>query len=224
MAETLPGVPSFFPFWDALSQAHRDDLLAYSAPHTFCKGDLILPYKGECLGLILIQSGQLRAFVLSDGGKEITLYRLFERDICLFSASCIMNNIQFDIHIEAEKDSRVLVVPAALYDRLMQQSLTVANYTNQLMSSRFSDVMWTLEQVLFKSMDVRIAQLLLEQAGIEDSLELEITHDIIARDLSTAREVVTRMLKYFRDDGLLALSRGHIRILDTARLRALAAQ
>lgn len=223
MAKTLPGVGSFFSFcWRDLSGEHKNDLINRSQPRCFKKGDSILPYQDECLGLMLVQSGQLRSFVLSAEGKEVTLYRLFDLDICLFSASCILNNIQFEIQIQAEKDTHALLVPSTLYERLMNQSAAIANYTNQLMSSRFSDVMWTLEQVLFKSMDSRIAQFLLEYANIEGSDDLALTHEAIARDLGTAREVVTRMLKYFSNERLLELTRGRIKLLDRRRLRKIA--
>lgn len=223
MERALPSLESFFPFWGQLAQEHRDDLVAHSQPRTFKKGDIITPYKGQCLGLMLLQSGRFRAFVLSDSGKEVTLYRLYELDTCLFSASCIMNNIQSDIQIEAEEDTTALLVPSSLFERLINQSIAMANYTNQLMAARFSEVMWTLEQVLFKSMDCRLAQVLLQQAANQGGAELAVTHEAVARDLGTAREVVTRMLKYFRNEGLLELTRGRICLLDEKRLAAIAA-
>lgn len=222
MQKALPQVADFFPFWNELTQEHQDDLVQHGQQRVFSKGSVIAPYNGECLGLMLVQDGQFRAFVLSDSGKEITLYRLYNLDICLFSAACVMNNIQFDIQIEAEKDTTALLVPSSLYDRLLNQSVAMAGYTNQLMGSRFSDVMWTLEQVLFKSMDCRLAQVLLQHAADQDTGNLALTHDAIARDLGSAREVVTRMLKYFKSEGLLELTRGQIRLLDEKRLRAIA--
>lgn len=213
---------SFFPFWEELNREQQADLLLHSQLRRFQKGDMIVPYTDQCLGLMLVQSGQLRAFVLSESGKEVTLYRLYELDICLFSASCIMNNIRFAIQIEIEKDATALLVPSSLYDRLMHQSIAVANYANQLMAARFSDVMWTLEQVMFKSMDCRLAQVLLEHAANEGTNELSLTHEAIARDLGSAREVVTRMLKYFREEGLIELARGRIRLLDKKRLQTIA--
>jgi len=220
--QVLPDMLSFFHFWEELDREQQETLLLHSQTRQFQKGDLIIPYEDQCLGLLLVQSGQLRAFVLSESGKEVTLYRLYELDICLFSASCIMNNIQFTIQIEVEKDTSALLVPSALYDRLMQQSIAMSNYTNQLMASRFSDVMWMLEQVMFKSMDCRLAQVLLERAASEGTNELSLTHEAIARDLGSAREVVTRLLKYFRGEGLIEMTRGRIRLLDKKRLQAIA--
>lgn len=222
MKQTFPEMASFFPFWDELEPQQQTELLQYNQPRQFEKGDIIIPFQDQCLGLMLIQSGQLRTFILSDSGKEITLYRLFELDICLFSSSCIMNNIQFDIQIEVEKNTTAMVIPAALHDRMMNQSIAMTNYTNQLLASRFTDVMWTLEQVLFKSMDCRLAQLLISYSEIENTEDLTLTHEAIARDLGSAREVVSRLLKYFRQEGLIELSRGHIWLRDPERLQAIA--
>ena len=218
-------VAAFLPFWDDLSADHKEDIVQHMAQRIFPKESVLRPYDAseqECLGFVLVKEGQLRAFMLSESGKEVTLYRLFALDVCLFSAACVMRNIQFDIQIEAEKDTSAWVIPASLCNRLMQQSLAMADFTNQLMASRFSDVMWTLDQILFKSMDSRIAALLLELAVIEGQDELSVTHEELAKHLGTAREVVTRLLKYFQSDGILALSRGNIRLLDRKRLQALA--
>lgn len=222
MEHPLPPVESFFPFWNKLPEEYRQILLNNTQSRLFPKGEIIMPYADQCLGLLLVQKGRFRAFVISDKGKEVTLYRLYDYDICLFTASCIMNNIQFEIEIEAEKDTQVLLIPAKIYNRLMERSLEISNYTNQLISARFSDVMWTLEQILFKNMDSRIARRLLDQAQGDETATLTLTHEAIARDLGTAREVVTRMLKYFRSEKMIELSRGKIQLLNIERLTALA--
>ena len=169
----------------------------------------------------MVEDGQLRAYALSPDGREITLYRLLERDICLFSASCMLRGIKFDITIEAEQDTHFWLVPAEVYRRAVTQSIELSNYTNQLMAERLSDVMWLLEKVLWQSMDQRLAGFLLEESNLAGSDELSITHEAVARHLGTAREVVTRMLKYFKNEGLITLTRGTIRILDKERMEAL---
>lgn len=133
--------------------------------------------------------GQLRAYILSDEGREITIYRLFERDMCLFSASCIMRSIQFEVTIEAEKDTELWVIAAETYQGIMEESAPVSNYTNELMSSRFSDVMWLMEQIMWKSLDKRVAAFLLEEASIEGANRLKITHETIANHLGSHRAV-----------------------------------
>lgn len=224
MSQIKPTLQNFFPFWDKLEPEHQKELTNSCVLQHFCKGDTIETKNRQCMGLLLIQTGQLRALILSEDGKEITLYRLYELDICLFSAACIMRNIQFDIQIEVETDTDAFVLPPVLYDRLSRESALMANYTNELMASRFSNVMWTLEQILFKSLDSRLAGTLLERSADKNTAELHVTHEWLARDLGTAREVITRMLKYFRDEGWIEMSRGCVRLLNEKKLREIANQ
>ena len=178
----------------------------------------------DCLGLLLIRSGQLRVYTLSSEGREITLYRLFEMDTCLFSASCVMPDIQFEVIIEAEKDSEFWILPSCLFKDLLEESAAIANYANQLISSRFSEVMWLMEQIMWKSFDKRLATFLLEESTLEDSLILKLTHEKIANHMGTAREVVTRMLRYFQSEGMVTLTRGTIELTNTKALQKLSGQ
>lgn len=211
----------FFPFWNQLSDREQQTLCQAAVPRTVQKGTLLHNGSADCVGLIALQSGQLRAFITSEEGREITLYRLLELDLCLFSAACMLQSIQFDISIVAEKDSVMWVIPAPVYQSLMQTSAPVANYTNQLMATRFSEVMWLMEQILWKSQDKRLAAFLLEEDALEHGQPLQITHEAIANHLGTAREVITRLLRYFQSEGMVALSRGVIRLLDREQLERL---
>lgn len=211
----------YFPVWDKLNTNQQDRLLGSLMTRNVKKGDVIHDGSTYCTGLLLVRSGQLRAYILSDEGREITIYRLFDRDMCLFSASCIMHSIQFDVTIEAEKDTTLWIIPADTYKSIMEESAPVANYTNELMASRFSDVMWLMEQVMWKSLDKRVAAFLLEEAAIEGTDALKITHETIANHLGTHREVVTRMLRYFQNEGMVKLSRGMVTILDQDKLNDL---
>ncbi len=211
----------YFPVWDKLTGAERTLLEQSAVRRSAPKGTLLHNGSADCVGVFLICSGQLRAFILSDEGKEITIYRLFERDLCLFSASCMMRSIQFDVTIEAEKDSELWVIPTDVYKKLMDTSAVVANYTNQVMASRFSEVMWLVEQVMWKSFDRRLASFLLEESTLDGSDTLRITHDRIAAHMGTAREVVTRMLRYFQEEGMVNLTRGAIELKDKKRLQEL---
>lgn len=211
----------YFPIWDRLTDTERALLSQSVTKRSVSKGTVLHNGSADCVGLFVICSGQLRAFILSDEGKEVTIYRLFERDICLLSASCVMQSIQFDITIEAEKDSEVFVIPPDIYKKLMEGSAALANYTNEIMASRFSEVMWLVEQVMWKSFDKRLAAFLLEESSLEESDGLKITHDRIAAHLGTAREVVTRMLRYFQAEGMVSLTRGAVELTDKKRLLAL---
>ena len=212
----------FFPIWNKLTPAQQDRLTAAAEIRSVKGGTTLHNGSMDCLGLLLIRRGQLRVYTLSSEGREITLYRLFDMDTCLFSASCVMPDIQFDVVVEAEKDSEFYILPSCLFKDLMEESVAIAGYANQLISSRFSEVMWLMEQIMWKSFDKRLAKFLLEEANLEGSSQLKLTHERIANHMGTAREVVTRMLRYFQGEGMVSLTRGAIELTDTAKLSALA--
>lgn len=215
-------IEAFLPFWKELSENQKEKLCAEATLKTAEKGEIIHRGSGDCLGFLIVKTGQLRAYIVSEEGKEITVYRLFEHDMCLLAASCIFRNIDFEIWMEAREDTTYWVVPPVVYQGIMDASLPVMKYTNDLMSERFSDVMWTMEQILGKSVDKRLAAFLIEESQNCGQEEFSLTHDRAARELGTAREVVTRMLRYFQQEGLVLLSRGKIKIADKARLYELA--
>ena len=142
-------VSSFFSIWGRLTPGQQAALSAAAFSRRVHRGDVIHNADADCTGLLLIQSGQIRAFILSEDGREITLYRLFERDLCLFSASCMMRSIQFDITIQAEKDTELWVIPAEIYKQVMDESAPLSNFTREVMAVRVSDVMWLIEQILW---------------------------------------------------------------------------
>lgn len=214
-------ISAYFPIWDRLTKQQQEKLSDSAVRRDIEKGTVLHNGSMDCLGLLLVCSGQLRACIYSEEGREITIYRLFERDICLFSASCMMRSIQFEVTIEAEKATQLWIIPAQVYQEVMAESAPLANYTNEIMASRFSDVMWLIEQVLWKSFDKRLAAFLLEEAAIEGTSRLKITHEMIANHLGSAREVVTRMLRYFQSEGMVRLSRGTVEITDPERLTSL---
>ena len=208
----------YFPLWAKLNKSQQERIRASLLFREAKKGTMLHDGTLDCTGLFLVRDGQLRAYILSEEGREITLYRLFERDMCLLSASCIVHSLQFEVMIAAEKDSSLWVIPADVYKAIMEESPAAANYTNELMASRFSDVMWLIEEIMWKSLDKRIADFLMEEAAIEGSNRLQMTHETIANHLGTRREVVTRMLRYFQEEGLVKLSRGVVELTDEKKL------
>ncbi len=212
---------NYIPFWGKLTPAQQSRIGAVIQFHDVKKGTHIHDSSAECLGLVMVKSGQLRAYILSEDGREITISRLFEYDVSLLSASCVMPDMQMNVMIEAEKDTEFWSVPACLFKNLVDESLAVSSFTNSLISGNFSELMWLMEQIMFKSFDKRLAAFLLEEAAIEGSSSLKITHEIIANHMGTAREVVTRMLRYFQSEGMVRLTRGTIELADEEKLRAL---
>ena len=211
----------YFSLWNKLTPAQQNTIAASIVRETAPKGTILHNGSVDCTGLLLIRSGQLRAYILSEEGREITMYRLFDRDICLFSASCMIPSIQFEIFIEAEKETEYWLIPVYIYKSIMEESAVVANYTNSLMATRFSEVMWLMEQIMWKSLDKRLASFLVEEAAIEGTPRLKLTHEAIANHLGTHREVVTRMLRYFQNEGMVTLSRGTVEITDEDKLNNL---
>lgn len=208
----------YFPIWDKLNEKQRENLLRVTEFRKVKAGTLLHDGGPSCLGLILVKTGQLRAYILSDEGREVTVSRFFERDICMFSVSCAMPDMQFDIMIETEKDTECWILPACMYKNLMDESLAVANYTSSLISRHLSELMWLMKQIMWDRFDKRLAKFLLEESILEEKRELKITHEKIANHMGSAREVVTRMLKYFQDDGMVRLTRGSIEILSEEKL------
>ena len=211
----------YFPIFNKLTAEEQELLSRVAYKRTAPAGTLLHNGSDMCLGLLVIRSGQLRAYITSDEGREVTMYRLFDRDVCLLTASCVMNNIQFDITITAEKESEFWIIPPNVYKDLMERSAVVANYTNQIMAAHFTDVMWLVEQIMWKSFDKRLAAFLLEESNLEGTNSLKITHEKIANHLGTAREVVTRMLRYFQTEDMIKVTRGGIEILDEDKLAEL---
>ena len=211
----------YFPIWNKLTPSQQQRLRDVTDLQQIKSGTVIHDGSPECKGMVLVKSGQLRAYLLSDEGREITICRFFEMDICLFSASCVMPNMMFDVFIEAEKDTEIFVIPACLYQNLMDESLPLSTYSRDLITNHFSEVMWLMEQIMWRSFDKRLAGFLVEEARIEETDALKITHEKIAAHMGTAREVVTRMLRYFQSEGMVKLTRGTVVLTDKKALEKL---
>jgi len=209
-----------FPFWKKMSPTDQETFLRSSHYVRFPKGTNI--HDGNnCTGVILVKSGALRLYLLSDAGKEITLYRIFPGDMCILSASCVLNTITFDVFVDSEENSECIVVGGCAYEDLARRMPEVKIFALETAVSRFSDVMWVMQQILFMSMDKRLAIFLLDETAKNGSDTVRLTHEQIAKYMGSAREVVSRMLKYFASEGIISSSRSDgIRILDKKKLRA----
>lgn len=220
-AELIGLFKKTFPFWDAMSESDKATFLRSSYEVKFEAGTNI--HDGnECTGVILIKSGSLRLYLLSGEGKEITLYRLFPGDICILSASCVLSSITFDVFVDSEENSECVVVGGCAYEDLSRRMPEAKIFALESAAASFSDIMWVMQQILFMSMDKRLAIFLLDEIAKSGSDTVKLTHEQIAKYIGSAREVVSRMLKYFSSEGLVSVSRSEgIKILDKKRLRAL---
>lgn len=209
------------PFWDRLTEEESDKICSETKAVTYKKGDNVHSTVNECVGVLLVKSGELRTYILSEDGREVTLYRMGEGEICILSASCLLSNITFDVFIDAEKDTDILLISAPLFAKLQEANEYIENFALKLATERFSDVMWAMEQILFMSFDKRLAVFLLDESSKTRSDKISITHEKIAKYLGSAREVVSRMLKYFESEGIVSLYRGGIEIVDKSKLKRL---
>ena len=212
----------WIPFYNALEASDREKIRGSIYERSARAGSEVYSDTTSCVGVIVVLDGELRSYFVTDEGKEVTLFRLLSRDMCLFSASCIMHNIDFDVQIQATKDTAFLVIPIPVFEKLMETSLPVVQYMNALMASRFSDVMWLMSAILSKKMDERLAALLFEREDPPESGIVKATHEELAQDLGSAREVVSRMMRYLEKEGLVKKGRGKTEITDREGLMALA--
>ena len=143
-------------------------------------------------------------------------------EVCILSASCVMDAVNIDLYIDAEEDTEALCISAGIFRQLMQENVYVRCYAYQMTAERFSDTMWTMQQILFMSADRRLAIFLTDELAKTGGADLRMTHDQMAKYMGSAREVVSRMLKYFAQEGWVRLYRGGVQVLDKKKLQALA--
>ena len=203
---------ALLPFWTALSAAERDMAARAAFLRRYDRGQPIYEGGSGCLGLVCVVSGGVRAYLLSEEGREVTLFRLAPGDVCVLSASCVIRQITFDLHIAAERACELLVLPAEAFERLEGSCEAVRSFVHARTAERFSAAMEAVQRLLFERFDRRLAGFLLAESEKNGAREVRMTH-----------EVVARTLKRFADAGLVELRRGAVRLTDPARLRALAA-
>ena len=209
-----------FPVWNKLTQAQQEELCQNTSEKHFSGGELLYS-GGDCAGVLLIRSGQLRVYIMSEDGRDITLYRPSAGSICILSASCVLDAITFEVFIDAEEETDVLQIHPETFRRIAEENIYMKNFAYEQTAARFSDVMWAMQQILFMRVDKRLAVFLYDEAEKCGCNRIRLTHEQIARFIGSAREVITRMLKYFAQEGIVELCRGEIKILDSEKLKKL---
>jgi len=193
-----------------------DELLATGIPLLLHQGDRICELGQRCTHLALILRGQARVYQLAESGREITLYRIGSGEVCILTASCIMSGESFPAIARCEKELEVLLVPAARVDEFMVRFPEWRRFIWKLLADRLASVLMLLEEVTFRRLDERVMRYILDAGEKQRSTDLKITHQTIADDLGSAREVVSRILKDMEQRNMLSLSRGRILIKDPA--------
>ncbi len=211
---TLQAYLEELPFFGHLSGSEKAQVISTANTRIYHKGDILHSHTTECLGLIRLLKGSVRVIMQSNEGREVTIYTLQEGDVDVLAASCVLNQITFDTMMIADTESEVLIIPAPIIAALDHSNIHVHSYLMELSTLRFSDAMWTMQQILFLRMDQRVANYLLDEYSRTDDPEIRVTQDLLARSISSAREVTSRVLGRMEKDGLIRTSRGTVTLLD----------
>ena len=189
-----------FPFWDSLTEEEQAEMILGTTRNTCGKKTRLHFGGGECAGVQIIETGRARIFITSPNGGDITLFRLMDGDVSILSAACMLNGMDVELDMEMETDCIIYTIPKKLYKKLYEENGAVKDYTMEMVSEKFSDIMWLFNQFVFSNVASRLAGVLLEHRAMEGKDVLPVTHEVLARDAGTAREVVSRLLKQFQAD------------------------
>jgi len=198
-----------FPFLGNDPEA-LSELAAISSRKSLPAGLQIYNEGDACSAIALILSGEIRVYKLAESGREITLYEIGPGESCILNASCVLAGMSYPAHAVCTADTDVLLVPAAGFVRLIDRYETVRKFVFGVISNRLAGVIELVSEVAFGRMDARLMDYLVERS--EDGA-LAATHQKIADDLGTSREVVSRLLKDFERKGMVGLSRNSIRLI-----------
>ena len=207
------------PFWANLSSDEKAVVSQRAVTKRFAKGQLVSSNSSSCLGIVLILSGGVRVGLVSDEGREITLFRAGEGEVCVSTASCVIRQLAFDTDVTAETDTAILVIPSSVCAKLMESNIHVRAFVLEMQAERYSQTVRAIQAMLFKRFDQRLAMYLVSEHDRTGSAEVKKTQEEIARDVNSAREVVARMLHEFSTRGLVEIRRGSIWLLDIEALR-----
>ena len=136
----------------------------------------------------------------------------------MLTAGCAVNSTSVDVVVDVEETSEIFIIPSEFVSRLVAQNPRLESFLLRSAISKLTEIIWGLQQILFMSMDKRLAGFLLDESTRLNSSEIKLTHEQIAKYVGSAREVVSRILKYFEQEGLVKLQRGSIQIIDRQRL------
>lgn len=206
-----------FPAIDKLESGLRQEILGQLHAATLPSGSIVFADNDSCEHFPLLYSGTIRVFKASDDGREVLLYRVEPGDTCLLTSSCLLGNSRYPAQGCIERDASLAILPKAAFDAAVQASDQFRAFVFSRFANRLTEMMLLVEAVAFQRLDRRLAALLLARGR-----SLMATHQQIANDLGSSREIVSRLLKDFEEQGWVELRRGHILILNENPLAELA--
>jgi len=208
-------------FYDKLTNDEKNLVDNSFIVKEYKKGEILHEHTDTCLGFVHVINGVLRSYLMSDDGREVTLYTVDSGESDILSASCVINQISFDSFLIADTDCEVLIIPVTIMAKIKEKNIYAYAAVMELTADRFSDAMWAMQQIMFMKLDERIASFLIDLSVKNNSNRLDITHEEIAKNISATREASSRMLKRMQSDGLIEYQRGKIEIIDMKRLKGL---
>ena len=209
------------PFIDKLTDAEKQLVYQCSSIRDYAKNSGINAFSEACLGMIYVIKGSIRVYIISEDGREITLFHINADNCCILSASCVINDIGFDVQLMAGEDTQLLAINAGAVKKLMDCNIEFRCYAYELSTNRLSAVVRSIKEILFDHFDVRLARVLLALYEKNGKKNIKITQELLAQEVNSAREVVTRMLKTFAMKGWLEVNRGCIVLKDIEALTEL---
>ena len=216
MSIALPQLEAQYPVLAELPQKLRAEVAAAAQAVTVPAGAMLFDERQPCLGFPFVLSGAIRVAKVSASGRELPLYRVTPGETCIITSSCLLGNVPYNARGTTESETVLVMLPQGLFTELLAQA-PFRNFIFNLFAERMADLMRLVEEVAFRKLDQRLAALLLGKGRV-----VHATHQQLADELGSVREMISRLLKGFAEQGLVVLGREQIEIRDAAGLRRLA--
>jgi len=199
-----------FPFYKKILPEQLEKLRTHVVERELEKGQFIMGDSGRCNGIPLILSGTMRLFKMAENGREINVYDVNEGEICVLAAVCALAEFDYDYSAQAKTNCVMAILPPETFRQLMNESEAFKNFVFRTLSDKLVSALRAIEMLNFSSIEDRLSDYLYYHADKENVVMA--THEMIARDIGSSREVVSRQLKKFENQGLLKLKRGRVEL------------
>ncbi|MBX3646508.1 MAG: Crp/Fnr family transcriptional regulator [Rhodocyclaceae bacterium] len=216
MSMPLPDIEAQYPVLAELPQKLRQEIAAAAQAVTVPSGTTLFDEQQPCQGFPFVLAGAIRVSKVSASGRELPLYRVTPGETCIITSSCLLGDTPYNARGTTEGETVLVLLPQGVFIELLEQA-AFRNFIFNLFAERMADLMRLVEEVAFRKLDQRLAALLLGKGRI-----VHATHQQLADELGSVREMISRLLKGFAEQGLVALGREQIEIRDAAGLRRLA--
>ena len=212
----LPQLEAQYPVLAELPPKLREAVAGAAQAMTVPAGATLFDERQPCQGFPFVLAGAIRVAKVAANGRELPLYRVTPGETCIITSSCLLGNVPYTARGTTECETLLVLLPQGLFTELLAQA-PFRNFIFQLFAERMADLMRLVEEVAFRKLDQRLAALLLGKGRV-----VRATHQQLADELGSVREMVSRLLKGFAEQGWVALGREQIEIRDAASLRRLA--